>query len=118
MMNWTLARPDCILTPARGNENTSNQVIVGYPFLVPKFHLGMPSMTLRVIPFLDNAERCGKAFQNGVWEREKNGVWEREKNCHLSFLMMNWTLARPDCIPTPARGNEKTRKTPIGVKCE
>jgi hypothetical protein len=22
--------------------------------------------------------------------------------------MMNWTLARPDCIPTPARGNEKT----------
>jgi len=26
-----------------------------------------------------------------------------------SFLsvMMHWTLARPDCVPTPARGNEK-----------
>jgi hypothetical protein len=24
--------------------------------------------------------------------------------------MMNWTLARPDCIPTPARGNEKFLK--------
>jgi len=21
--------------------------------------------------------------------------------------MMHWTLARPDCVPTPARGNEK-----------
>jgi hypothetical protein len=25
----------------------------------------------------------------------------------FSDVMMNWTLARPDCIPTPARGNEK-----------
>jgi hypothetical protein len=29
------------------------------------------------------------------------------KRKFFSDVMMNWTLARPDCIPTPARGNEK-----------
>ncbi len=40
-------------------------------FLVPKLRLGRTEMTLRVIRLLYNAERCRKAFPNGVWEREK-----------------------------------------------
>ena len=49
-------------------------------FLVPKLRLGMPSSTLRVECSLNtivinsyltgNAERWGKAFPNGIWERE------------------------------------------------
>jgi len=30
-------------------------------------------------------------------------------------VMMNRTLARPDCIPTPARGNEKNTSKPKGL---
>jgi hypothetical protein len=54
-----------------------------------------------------------------VFSRSHALAWERildapasklNENFHFSFLsvMMNWTLARPDCIPTLARGNEKT----------
>jgi hypothetical protein len=52
-----------------------------------------------------------------AWERILDAPASKlNENCHFSFLsvlsvlsvMMNWTLARPDCIPTPARGNEKT----------
>jgi len=45
-----------------------------------------------------------------AWERILDAPASKlNENFHLSFLsvMMNWTLARPDCIPTPARGNEK-----------
>jgi hypothetical protein len=53
-----------------------------------------------------------------VFSRSHALAWERildapasklNENFHFSFLsvMMNWTLARPDCIPTLARGNEK-----------
>jgi len=74
-------------------------------FLVPKFHLGMPSSTLRVEQsintdglvnrlglsltqcssfFSRNAERCVKAFPNGVWERGKY---------QINWFVFGWYLA-------------------------
>ena len=69
--------------------------------LVPKLRLGMPSSTLRVecspntmvINFFltGNAERCAKAFPNGVWEREKNGGF-RYRSTHPTLTLDGFSL--------------------------
>jgi len=96
----TLAHRECVPTPARGNEKRRRVGTRKIGFLGSHFFSGSHAPAWEPIPFAP-ASRFFSGSHAPAWEPICSRV---------PFFLRPATLAHRECVPTPARGNEKRRR--------